>query len=89
MTDTEMILQAIERLEMKVDSVKADTISTVQILLENTIEPKLQILAEGHETILEKLPLQEELDNINDRIAALEIAVRTNAREIAKLKRAN
>lgn len=89
MTDTEMILQAIGEMDKKIDSIKEDALNSVKVLLETIVTPKLQILAEGHELILEQMPKQEVIDDINDRIAALDIAVRTNAREIAKLKQAN
>ena len=65
----------------------------MQTIIDADVSPKLKLLAEGHEAIVERLDRMEErledMDVMDSRITALEAVVRKLNREITSLKRAN
>lgn len=67
--------------------VEADT-SRMKLLMEHDIPKQINILAEGHVAIIERLPEADELDGIRSRVRALEHVVTEHTDEIATLKRA-
>ena len=57
-------------------------------LLESDVYPKIQLLAEGHELLLEKINRIERNTEVEGRIAVLEQAAKNLNREVAVLKTA-
>ena len=51
-------------------------------------EKNIKLLAEGHATILERLPFPEEQEVMETRVEALEAAVKLHSKQIRELKKA-
>lgn len=92
MGDMETKLTGVEShmsaMENKLTSVE-DRTGRVEVLLEHDIPKQINLLAEGHKTILECLPEADELDGIRSRVCTLERVVTDHTSEISALKRAN
>lgn len=62
--------------------------SRMMAYFEAAIVPKFDLLADGIKAINEKMIPAEAIDEIEDRLDALEATVRLHSKEIAKLKKA-
>lgn len=60
-----------------------------EVLLEQDVAKQINLLAEGHKAILDRLPEADELDGIRSRVRTLEHVVTEHTSEITALKRAN
>ena len=87
----------VQRVEEKVDgmeSLKSDVqrveekVDGINILLETEIRRDIQLLAEGHEMLLERLPDPEAAEAVDARLFALEAVVRKNSKDIKELRKA-
>ncbi|MCI5562728.1 MULTISPECIES: hypothetical protein [Intestinimonas] len=66
---------------------KREIMQEVGVLIENEVTPKFNLLAEGQEEILRRMPSEEDMDIIDGRLTALEASVRKLNREVAQLKK--
>lgn len=66
-----------------------DRTGRVELLLEHDIPKQINLLAEGHSAILERLPEADELDGIHSRVRTLERVVAEHTSQINTLKQAN
>ncbi len=83
-------LEAISQLmDAKMAAQKKEIIRKVGVLIENEVTPKFNLLAEGQEDILRRMPSEDDMDIIDGRLTDLEQTVRRHETEIAALKRAN
>ena len=62
--------------------------SLMKVLIESDVMPKFNLLADGIKAINEKMIPAEAMDDLEDRLDALEATVRVHSKEIAKLKKA-
>ena len=60
----------------------------MKVLLDAEVTPKFNLLAEGQEDILRRMPSEEDMDIIDGRLSTLEALVKKHSREIAALKQA-
>ncbi len=60
----------------------------MRVLLESYVEPKLQLLAEGQQSILEKMPQKSRVEALEDEVAFLKQMMKTLASEVNGLKKA-
>ena len=74
-------------LDAKVNSLDAD-VRGIKVVLENEVRRDLNLLAEGHAAILERLPSQEEKEALEARMDAMEAAIRLHSKQIRELKKA-
>ena len=74
-------------LDEKVNSLDAD-VRGIKVVLENEVRRDLNLLAEGHAAILERLPSQEEKEALEARMDAMEAAIRLHSKQIRELKKA-
>ena len=82
-------LQAIAALmDSKMAQQKKEIINEVKVLMEADVMPKFDLLADGIKAINEKMIPAEAIDEIEDRLDALEATVGLHSKEIAKLKKA-
>ena len=82
-------LQAIAALmDSKMAQQRKEIINEVKVLMEADLMPKFDLLADGIKAINEKMIPAEAIDEIEDRLDALEATVRLHSKEIAKLKKA-
>ena len=65
-----------------------DTRNDMRAIIESEINPKLRLLAEGHEALLEKLNRMEKQDDLMGRIVILEGAVKKLNKELNAIKKA-
>ena len=73
-----------EEMQKNNDSLRSEMLT----IIESEVNPKLQLLAEGHEVLLEKLNRIEKQGDLVDRIVVVEEAVKHLNREINALKKA-
>lgn len=76
------------RIDQKLAQQKHEIINEVKVLMEADVMPKFNLLADGIQAINEKMIPAEAIDEIEDRLDALEATVRLHSKEIAKLKKA-
>ena len=74
-------------LDAKVNSLDAD-VRGIKVVLENEVRRDLNLLAEGHAAILERLPSQEEKEALEARMDAMEAAIRLHSKQVRELKKA-
>ena len=74
-------------LDAKVNSLDAD-VRGIKVVLENEVRRDLNLLAEGHAAILERLPSQEEKEALEARMDAMEAAIRLHSKQMRELKKA-
>ena len=67
---------------------REDTRNDMMTIIESEVNPKLQILTEGHEALLEKLKRMEKQDELTGRIVILEEAVKKLNKELNAIKKA-
>ena len=87
--DTKMtsLDEKVNSLDTKVASLDAD-VRGIKVVLENEVRRDLNLLAEGHAAILERLPSQEEKEALEARMDAMEAAIRLHSKQIRELKKA-
>lgn len=79
-------LQAIAQL---MEQQKREIIHEVNVLIENEVTPKFNLLAEGQQTILDTLAPKSRVDELEDEVKFLKSIVRQMNEDIQKLKKAN
>ena len=67
---------------------RIETRNDMRTIIESEVNPKLQILAEGHEVLLEKINLLEKQDELTGRVVILEEAVKKLNKEVSAIKKA-
>ena len=69
----------------------AGEVRNLNLAMENEVTPKIQALAEGHTTIIEKLESltpKSRVEVLEDDVALLKQAIRSMSQEISELKKA-
>lgn len=94
--ENELLFQILEELkELKagqkatnerLDKVEQETRHT-RVLIENQ-DHKIQLIAEQHSEIIEKLSVTREVDSLKGRVSTLEGTVKTHTTQIMELKKA-
>ena len=94
MNNEEKILQALEELKSdmaeakeKLEEVDQRSIRT-QVLLETDYADKLQLLLDGHKTILETLAPKSRGEALEDDVSFMKTVIKALSQEIAELKKA-
>ena len=82
----EMDLRAIQGM---MTDLKKDIMHGVSILMEAEVTPKFNLLAEGHQTILEKLVPRSRVDELEEELRFLKSVVRQMNEDLQALKKAN
>ena len=67
---------------------REETRNDMMAIIESEVNPKLQILAEGHEVLLEKINRLEKQNELTGRVVVLEKAVKKLNKEVDALKQA-
>ena len=71
------------RMDRKLAQQKHEIINEVKVLMEADVMPKFNLLADGIQSINKKMIPAEAIDEIEDRLDALEATVRLHSKEIA------
>lgn len=67
---------------------KREIMQEVGVLIENEVTPRFNLLAEGQEDILRRMPNEDDMDIVDERLSTLEAMVKKLNREVAQLKKA-
>jgi hypothetical protein len=67
---------------------RIETRNDMRAIIESEVNPKLQLLAEGHEVLLEKINRLEKQDELTGRVVILEEAVKKLNKEVSAIKKA-
>lgn len=65
-----------------------DDLSDVKVLLDLDIKKNINLLGEGQQVIIDRLPNPDELEAIEARLSAVEVVMRKHSKEIQELKKA-
>ena len=84
----EMMKGMESRIDQKLEKQKQDIMHDVKVLLDTEVTTQFNLLAEGQQTILEKLERLDDMEVMDTRITALEAMVKKLNRETKKLKKA-
>lgn len=84
----EMMKGMESRIDQKLEKQKQDIMHDVKVLLDTEVTTRFNLLAEGQQTILEKLERLDDMEVMDTRITALEAMVKKLNREMEKLKKA-
>ena len=63
-------------------------VENLTIYMENVINKKLELLIEGQQTLLETLAPKSRVEELEEQVEVLRLAIRGMARDIAELKKA-
>ena len=69
-------------------TIRAEIHADMMTLIESEIDPKLRLLAEGHEALVERLDRLEKQDELTGRVVILEEAVKKLNKEMSALQKA-
>lgn len=75
-------------MDQKLDQQKREIMQEVGVLIENEVTPRFNLLAEGQEDILRRMPNEDDMDIVDERLSTLEAMVKKLNREVAQLKKA-
>ncbi len=84
----QLIKASEDRMDVKLAETKRDIMQGVAVLMDEHFEKKFNLLAEGHEMLLEKLEPLDDLPLLDARVSALEAAVKKLNRDLAQMKKA-
>ena len=97
MNNEEKILEMLAAINKRLDTLERTTATKEdldrllvesKVMQEGYFDPKFNLLADGQKLIREKMLPAEAIEDVEDRVDVLEIAVKEHAREIQELKRA-
>ena len=80
--------QSIEQLDQKLAAQKTELISSVQILMENTIQTQINLVAEDVQIIRDRMPDSGDIADLQDQISTLKTVVKLHSEDIKSLKKA-
>ena len=78
-------LEYLQEMERRISEQSA---ANMRVILESSIGPQLQLLAEGQNSLLAKLAPRSEVEELREEIDFLKSVVRAHEREIQELKKA-
>ena len=80
--------ELLREMEPRMDEKIRASESRMMAYFEAAVMPKFDLLADGIQALQEKMPSRERFEEVEDRLDALEAAVRLHSKEIAGLKKA-
>ena len=75
-----------QKLERQKDEILDEAAHRMKVLLDTEVTMRFNLLAEGQEEILRRMPTEEDMELIDSRITTLEIAVKKLNRRVAGLR---
>ena len=73
-----------QKLERQKDEILDEAAHRMKVLLDTEVAMRFNLLAEGQEEILRRMPTEEDMELIDSRITTLEIAVKKLNRRVAE-----
>lgn len=83
-----------EQINARMDQMQANmgemqkTLTRVAVTQESVVLPKLQLLAEGHDTLLNTLARKERVEALEDDVALLKTVIKAMSQRLEKLEKA-
>lgn len=77
-----------QKLEKQKQEILDESTRRMKLLLDSEVTTRFNLLAEGQQTILEKLERLDDIEVMDTRVTALEAMVKKLNREMEKLKKA-
>ena len=75
-------------MDQKLAQQKREIMQEGGVLIENEVTPRFNLLAEGQEDILRRMPDEDDMDIVDERLSTPEAMVKKLNREVAQLKKA-
>lgn len=73
--------------EMEARIIK-ESAQNMRVILESYVEPKFNLLAEGHETLLETMAPKSRVEALEDEVSFMKQVIKAMSQDIAELKKA-
>ena len=84
-TQTARMMDAMETQKKKI---LQETAAATRVLIESSIMPKFNLLAEGQQTLLETLAPKSRVEELEDEVDFLKSIIKLHSEQIAELKKA-
>lgn len=84
-TQTARMLDAMEAQKKEI---LQETAAATRVLIESPIMPKFNLLAEGQQTLLEKLAPKSRVEELEEEVDFLKSIIKLHSEQIAELKKA-
>jgi hypothetical protein len=84
-TQTARMLDAMEAQKKEI---LQETAAATRVLIESSIMPKFNLLAEGQQTLLEKLAPKSRVEELEEEVDFLKSIIKLHSEQIAELKKA-
>lgn len=75
-------------MEAQKKEILRETASSTRVLIESSIMPKFNLLAEGQQTLLETLAPKSRVEELEEEVDFLKSIVKLHSEQIAELKKA-
>ena len=83
----DLLQRQVDTMQDQLDGVQ-ETATRVAITQENTVMKTLNLLAEGHTTIMDRMPRKSRIEALEEDVATLKSIVQFHSSDIAELKAA-
>lgn len=84
-TQTSRMMDAMEAQKKEI---LRETASSTRVLIESSIIPKFNLLAEGQQTLLETLAPKSRVEELEEEVGFLKSIIKLHSEQIAELKKA-
>lgn len=94
MNNEEKILQMLQEMRTELTGIKTeqtemrDLLQKVAVTQEAVVLPRLDLLAEGHQTLLDTLAPKDRVEALEEEVDTLKTVVRLLTHDVAELKKA-
>ena len=65
-----------------------ESAQNMRVILEHYVEPKFNLLAEGHQTLLETMAPKSRVEALEDEVVFMKQVIKAMSQDIAELKKA-
>ena len=78
----------LDAMDAQASTILKESAAATKVLLESSINPKLKLLAEGQQTLLETLAPKSRMEELEEEVDFLKSIVKLHSEQIAELKKA-
>lgn len=75
-------------LDAQASKILKESAAATKVLLESSINPKLNLLAEGQQALLETLAPKSRVEELEEEVSFLKSIIKLHSEQIAELKKA-
>lgn len=90
MNNEEKILSMLEQMQGEIEAIKHNMVThdELRTIIESEINPKFELLTEGHQMLLETLAPRNKVEALEEDVVILKSAFSAMSKELAELKAA-